>query len=349
MKKSKIIIPALAMLVMSTAATVTGTVAWFTMNTKAAAEGMVVAAKTNGSLIVKEIDFTSPALPGLSDKATKVVFDGATHAFYPSTHDNGIANSGDLTGLKAVSNGDQVNFETGTAKTSGTPLAYAPVAANEKANYYFDYGLFIAGDGLEMQNQNLTFAITSTFVGPNTLNKAFSIDFYGGLVASATTPNTNSSTFLGTLNLAGKKNDLDTDDGHILGTVSDKLTVDLPSTITIPKAGATGEGNKAYALIMRVYFDGELIETPKPGNWNATYVSAATSDPNAAVEGDEEYYFYRDNTSGIIVDAKPGDLLSSLYVVNDTACTRTYARSIKVGQFTSETISVSITATTVNP
>jgi hypothetical protein len=344
MKKSKIIIPALAMLVMSSAAAVTGTVAWFTMNTKATAEGMVVAAKTNGSLIVKEITDSSPSVPGVSDKATKVIFDGTQHNFYPSTHDYSIANSGDLTGLKAVSNGDQVNFETGTAKTSTQALTYAAVNAAEKADYYFDYGLFIAGDGMEMENQVLSFAITSTFVGPNTLNKALSIDFYGALVTSAQKPDANSSTYIGTLNLAGKKNDLDGTDGHVLGTVSDQTSVALASSITIPKAGAAS-GNKAYALLMRCYFDGELIENEKEGNWNAIYGTAGSG----TVTGSEGYYFYSDDHSGIIVDAKSGDSKEGLYIVNDGACTRTFARSIKVGTFTAETLDVSITARTVNP
>ena len=53
MKKSKIIIPALAMLVMSTAATVTGTVAWFTVNKTVTAKGMTVKAKADSSLVIK--------------------------------------------------------------------------------------------------------------------------------------------------------------------------------------------------------------------------------------------------------------------------------------------------------
>ena len=48
MKKTKIIIPALGLLLLSTAASVTGTVAWFAMNSTVSATGMSVKAKADG-------------------------------------------------------------------------------------------------------------------------------------------------------------------------------------------------------------------------------------------------------------------------------------------------------------
>lgn len=47
MKKTKIIIPAIGMLLLSTAASITGTVAWFSMNTTVTATGMQVKAKAD--------------------------------------------------------------------------------------------------------------------------------------------------------------------------------------------------------------------------------------------------------------------------------------------------------------
>lgn len=47
MKKTKIIIPALGLLLLSTAASVSGTVAWFAMNNTVSATGMEVTAKTD--------------------------------------------------------------------------------------------------------------------------------------------------------------------------------------------------------------------------------------------------------------------------------------------------------------
>ena len=52
MKKTKIIIPALGMLLLSTAASVTGTVAWFAVNGSVTAQGMTVAAKTDNAYLI---------------------------------------------------------------------------------------------------------------------------------------------------------------------------------------------------------------------------------------------------------------------------------------------------------
>ena len=48
MKKTKVIIPALGLLLLSTAASVTGTVAWFSANAQVTATGMTVTAKSDG-------------------------------------------------------------------------------------------------------------------------------------------------------------------------------------------------------------------------------------------------------------------------------------------------------------
>ena len=52
MKKTKIIIPALGMLLLSTAASVSGTVAWFSMNKTVTATGMSVTAKSDSSFLL---------------------------------------------------------------------------------------------------------------------------------------------------------------------------------------------------------------------------------------------------------------------------------------------------------
>lgn len=63
MKKTKIIIPALGMLLLSTAASITGTVAWFAMNTQVTATGMTVSAKSDSTdlIIVEGSTFDSSA------------------------------------------------------------------------------------------------------------------------------------------------------------------------------------------------------------------------------------------------------------------------------------------------
>lgn len=52
MKKTKVIIPALGMLLLSTAASVTGTVAWFSMNNNVTAKGMNIKAKAENGIVI---------------------------------------------------------------------------------------------------------------------------------------------------------------------------------------------------------------------------------------------------------------------------------------------------------
>ena len=52
MKKTKIIVPALGLLLRSTAASVSGTVAWFSANTSVKVNGMAVTTKVSGNLLI---------------------------------------------------------------------------------------------------------------------------------------------------------------------------------------------------------------------------------------------------------------------------------------------------------
>jgi len=315
MKKSKIIIPALAMLVISTAATVTGTVAWFTMNKVATAEGMMVGAKTSGSLIIKE---AGSALPATTDKATKVTFNSTVHQFYPSTHDWSV---GTATGLKTVTNGQAVNFETGTRMNSTTTLTYGAVAQSASSDYYFDYGLFLAGDGIAMDHQDITITLEgllgAAYVALDDINGALSIDFYGAEVSSGGMLTPTSSNYVDTLNLAERKN----------GTANayDEITFE---DVTIPQSGTSA----AYAITMRVYYDGALIQTlrqsgdPAADNDYAIYTSAGSG---TRLES-EEFLYYSDDQGSSIVSVPVGGSVSGLWKVDTTQSTLLFARSIDV-------------------
>ena len=56
MKKTKIVVPALAVLLLSTAASVSGTVAWFSMNNKVTVTGMSVTTKVSSNLQIADGD-----------------------------------------------------------------------------------------------------------------------------------------------------------------------------------------------------------------------------------------------------------------------------------------------------
>ena len=73
MKKTKIIIPALGLLLLSTAASVTGTVAWFAANATVNATGMAITAKTDSEFLVisKTSDLTANAATVELDSPTE--------------------------------------------------------------------------------------------------------------------------------------------------------------------------------------------------------------------------------------------------------------------------------------
>ena len=56
MKKTKIVVPALAVLLLSTAASVSGTVAWFSMNNTVTVSGMQVTTKVSSNLQIADGD-----------------------------------------------------------------------------------------------------------------------------------------------------------------------------------------------------------------------------------------------------------------------------------------------------
>ena len=337
MKKSKIIIPALAMLVMSTAATVTGTVAWFTMNKTANAEGMVVSAKTSGSLIIKDATGVAAPLPTGDDKATKITFANNPRSFYPSTHNwtNPTTSTATATGLITVSNGDKVNFETGTRMNNTATLTYDSVAQSASSAYYVDYGLFIAGDGIAMPHQDITINFGTAFTALTDINGALSVDFYAAGVSAAGMLTPSSSNYVDTLNLAYRKN------GE--ANAYDEV---LFEDVTIPKSGAT-EGDKAYAITMRVYFDGALIqvekdnESPLTGKNDFAVYTLAGSDNKSS---EDDFLLYSDVNGTSIVPVAVGESMSGKYKVDTTKSTLLFARSIDVADLTQQTIDVHIEA-----
>ena len=148
MKKTKIIVPALGLLLLSTAASVTGTVAWFAANTTVTATGMSVTVKSDSTfLLIKAGEAT------LSEVRTgKKISDTAVNqsaALYPVAHDS-IAN------IAAADTASNWYY-----KTSDDPSIYGGAghesAANALAsldNYVLvnEFTLAIAEGGNNMSN-----------------------------------------------------------------------------------------------------------------------------------------------------------------------------------------------------
>jgi len=237
MKKTKVIIPALGILLLSTAASVTGTVAWFSANSTVFANGMKVKATTSESLVI------SNATP--VGTATSYSFTSAATVLSPATH---IA-SGDswtdyATGLKTITNPEDVSAATGAA-ASYTWKNAANVSPN---TYYVDYVVYIASAGGEMSNKKVKFSFdeaTQTYVGglatdgSKDTEKAFTVDIYMESVAGS-----DAAQGISAANYVGKiafKND-----------ATDNITkegVDVPQN---------GTQSSYLRCIFRVYLDGDL-------------------------------------------------------------------------------------------
>ncbi len=114
-KKSKfVILPALATLVLTGVASVTGTVAWFTANTKVSAKGMSFTTQASSNLFIKEGTIESETIEdsgwgtSYSCSAKNVIIgpsstvDGLTYFYTSSANEDGSKKEGDYT---AVTNG----------------------------------------------------------------------------------------------------------------------------------------------------------------------------------------------------------------------------------------------------
>ena len=182
MKKTKIVIPALAVLLLSTAASVSGTVAWFSMNTAINVTGMTVTTKVSSSLQIAETNaeqyFSNANLQqtraGLLEPASTI--DGYNYFYTTDAKSNGAARQPSYVAYDEsdIRNGNdprteatETNFSNAlsndyaavTGKTSYDPKfhdaygfpAYDPSAAtttgasssNEVPFAYIDYSFYL--------------------------------------------------------------------------------------------------------------------------------------------------------------------------------------------------------------
>ena len=159
MKKTKIIVPALAVLLLSTAASVSGTVAWFSMNTAIKVDGMSVKTKVGSNLQIAqtnlEANYSNADLTqsraGILEPASTV--DAAN--FYYTTNANafGDANADayttyneDTAFANALANKD--NYDNDFNEAYGFAEAPAAAAANATINEtvcygYIDYSFYL--------------------------------------------------------------------------------------------------------------------------------------------------------------------------------------------------------------
>lgn len=78
MKKTKIIVPALAVLLLSTAASVSGTVAWFSMNNSVKVDGMTVQTRVSSNLLIAETNLEENYQDSITQSRTGILEPAST-------------------------------------------------------------------------------------------------------------------------------------------------------------------------------------------------------------------------------------------------------------------------------
>lgn len=253
MKKSKILAPALAILCLSTAASVTGTVAWFASNNVVTADGLKVKSTLPSSLAINStIDGTNGV-----GKETSVSFAAAAVALNPCSTYHGKTEGENPTNLTengtlyTVLNGGDVDPATGLALT-GKTLDFDTA---EDASYYTDYAVYIGSVGKALTiGTGGALTMTATFGGTVIASeKAAAINVYAKNDAAISDDPTDTG-FITCLNQ--QKTLWTANHGAWAGAgqaVNISSCVILDAGKTIPVASDT---TKALKVLIRFYFDG---------------------------------------------------------------------------------------------
>ena len=183
--KSKVIIPALALIALTTAASVTGTAAWFAANTTASVTGMTIGVKSDNTYLLAGItnDTTAPLSLGANDDATitniRALNNGGVMNIATDVHSLLPSSPCDATvAAKLVE--DAANYKTvdgATISTSSAAVTNAATAAVE-TNWYTATG---AGVGASTIKTNSEQQITEAKFA----NYVFTQDFYFTVAAGS--------------------------------------------------------------------------------------------------------------------------------------------------------------------
>ena len=204
MKKTKILVPALAVLALGMAASVTGTVAWFAANNVVNANGMKIQSTTPSSLAIgTEINaVASEGHPrGIGD-ATVINYNTAenVNVLNPCSHFHGVeATDGHL---YTVANGNDISPATGLAmpyeagnglgvdQHNNNNTAEEPAAADgfrdityadatAEGHHFVDYVCYLAsvGQGITI-GANGYLRVAANFGTPNQTTNAATVDFW---------------------------------------------------------------------------------------------------------------------------------------------------------------------------
>lgn len=178
MKKTKIIVPALGVLLLSTAASVTGTVAWFSMNNFVTATGMNVKAKAENGIVI------SNAADGASWKDSATSLHSSTLEVKPTSTATAATWVHSTSNDAADENTENDYDLLTTAVDSATGAGYVDENANSAYDsatdsvYYSMHSFYIKSSAQAITNTLYITNVQATLPAPQNsenLNKALRV------------------------------------------------------------------------------------------------------------------------------------------------------------------------------
>lgn len=252
-KSYKKLLPTLFSVSLMLIVVATVSVAWFSMNKQVDSNGMKLSVEVTPNLIIAKALEDIGDIKGIRDitqvntaEAFSIDYSDKSRAnMAPATLDWAV---GTATGLKYVTNTNEVDFSSGIVKTDKA-LQFAPVTVASDSKYYIDYDIYIASAGKEL----VGYTLTANIFCESSINthKAATVVFYQGEPSAAN--------YIGSIAVANREAD----------SVSFVLVDDI-----IPLN--TDLSKDPIHIIARCFFDGDLTDgdpvSPK------AYINSATVD-----------------------------------------------------------------------
>lgn len=195
MKKTKILVPAMAVLALGMAASVTGTVAWFSMNTQVMADGMTLKSVTSKSLMISLEELSGygtvvsmvaskpsvlPVSPVDSSASVAQSTTGTTVAAEPefirvNIDANPVVNPASSAATKTIAEAYEANKVGSTSGESGDWYLKDDYANVARDDFYL---LYTEGEGL---TSGVNLKIVCSRTGDFLLDDAFRVGLYDGV------------------------------------------------------------------------------------------------------------------------------------------------------------------------
>ena len=284
MKKSKILLPALGILVLGTAASITGTVAWFSANGNVTVDGMAVTTKVSSNMLISDTHTEASFGAALTQ--------GRVALLKPASSINGVSyfytDSSNVTGTGNVKALNYISYSEGTAISDDAAgkTAYdatfqtknsisGEIASGNVAYGYIDYSFYLKATNSEGENADIRMTKCNLLYNNLAVNNTdhsdlakawrvalFAKDLGSSAQASATTDEVaegNQKTILamtGSANFVSGKAAASayTPDPYAAGT---RDSVIHPGAAAIVKTGI-GTGTTSYQKVtVRLWLEGE--------------------------------------------------------------------------------------------